>query len=415
MIHDRLIVCIASAWNYDPTSKHHLMRILSRRNKILWVNYHGTRRPGVTRWDLRDSLGAALRVVRGIQRVSPTIWQLTPLVIPGATGSVLGSLHRRLLTEQIERAIRTLDPARRSPIQVWTFAPDVHFLQGVLKEECFAYYCVDDYTKFEGFDSNSMAQLEMPLLRNADIVFATSKTLLEAKKSIRPSAHLIPHGVDYEHFAQAWRKPLAPPDSLDTSKPVFGFFGLIQHWFDAQLIAEVARLRPAYAFVLIGDCKIDPAPLQVPNISLLGRKDYASLPSYCAGFSAGLLPFKRNDMTNCVNPIKLMEYIAAGLPVVGTPIPALQDFGWPVSVAATPHEFAAACDAALTYSAADRARISQAVKDHTWEARAEMVSALVSGASRAIPEPRVHPELVNASMSGRYWQPFEALMAHPAT
>lgn len=432
MIRDRLIICIASSWDYDPTSKHHLMRILSRHNQILWVNYHGTRRPSISRWDLRDSVSAASRVLRGLRRVSKTIWQLTPLVIPGATGRILGSIHRRLLSEQIEQAIGTIDPARKKPLQIWTFAPDVHFLQGSLGEECFAYYCVDDYTKFEGFDAQAMAHLETRLLQQADVVIATSKPLWEAKKQIRHDAHLVPHGVDYDHFSQAWLGNLNTPSDLHriiasplinggqrgvafNIPPIFGFFGLIHHWFDAQLLSEVAKLRPDYSFVLIGDCKIDPTPLQLPNIQLLGRKDYALLPAYCAAYSAGLLPFKRNQMTHCVNPIKLMEYIAAGLPVVGTSIPALQDFGWPVRVADTPKEFALACDNVLACTSADRARISHAVKDHTWEARAETVSALLSRASRPAVQAGPQPQAINTPMGGRYWQPFESFVTHPAS
>ncbi len=436
MIRDRLIVCIASSWDYDPTSKHHLMRILSRENQILWVNYHGTRRPAVTRWDLRDSIFAAMRVARGLRRVSPSISQLTPLVIPGATGPVLGPLHRRLLTEQIDRAIGVLDPARRKPVQVWSFAPDVHFLRGALGEECFVYYCVDDYTKFQGFDSDSITRLETNLLQQSDLVVATSRPLWEAKKRIRQDTELVPHGVDYDHFAVAWREKLSVPTELirlcnsrvashhaqsgprgvaGTARPIFGFFGLIHHWFDAELLAQVARLRPHYSFVLIGDCKVDSSPLTLPNIHLLGRRDYASLPAYCAAFSAGLLPFKRNDMTLCVNPIKFMEYLAAGLPVVGTSIPALHDFGGHVTIANSPEDFAVACDVALQHTPADRPRISESVRDHTWETRVETVSNLVSRAVRCVPRSEFLPQSVNASMSGRYWQPFEGLLRHPAS
>ncbi len=415
MIRDRLIVCIASSWDYDPTSKHHLMRILSRENQILWVNYHGTRRPGVTRWDVRDSISAALRVAKGLRRVSPSISQLTPLVIPGATGPILGRLHQRLLAEQIDRAISVLDPARRKAVQVWTFAPDVHFLRGEFGEECFLYYCVDEYTKFQGFDSVAMTRLETKLFHCSDLVLATSKPLWEAKKKIRADAEFVPHGVDYDHFANAWREPPATPSDLrEIRRPIFGFFGLIQHWFDVQLVAQVAKLRPDYSFVLIGDCKVDPGRLHLPNVHLLGRRDFSTLPAYCAAFSAGLLPFVRNAMTQCINPIKLTEYLAAGLPVVATAIPAAQDFGGPVAIANTAEEFAAACDAALKYTPADRPRISEAVRTHTWEARVETVSELVLRAIRKAPRSEVHPKAVNATVRGGYWQPFERILSHPA-
>lgn len=415
MIRDRLIVCIASSWDYDPTSKHHLMRILSRENQILWVNYHGTRRPSMTRWDVRDSISASLRIARGLCRISESISQFTPLVIPGATGAVLGRVHQRMLIDQIDRAVSVLDPGRQRPIQVWTFAPDVHFLRGALSEERFVYYCVDEYTRFQGFDSEAMTRLETKLLHCSDLVIATSKPLWEAKKELRPDAEFVPHGVDYDHFAAAWRESLAAPVDLQgIRRPIFGFFGLIQHWFDVELLAGVARLRPEYAFVLIGDCKIEPGKLKLPNVHLLGRRDYSLLPAYSAAFSVGLLPFVRNAMTHCINPIKLSEYLAAGLPVVSTSLPASRDFGGAVAIADTAEDFAAACDASLRYTAADRQRISQTVQPHTWEDRVKTVSRLVLESVRRVPRPEMHPQPVNAAVSGGYRKPFERVLSYPA-
>jgi len=416
MIRNRLIVCIASCWDYDPTSKHHLMRILSRENKVLWINYHGTRRPGISRWDARDCISAVLRVAQGLRQVTTGLWQLTPLVIPGTTGPLLGKIHQRLLIEQIDRAKGVLDPQRSMPVQIWTFAPDVHFLGGALGEERFVYYCVDEYTKFQGFDSAVMAELEAKLLRRADVVIATSKPLCEAKRKIRAGVELVPHGVDYEHFASAWRKPLpAPPDMREIPRPIFGFFGLIHHWFDVELLARVASLRPHYSFVLIGDCKIDSGLLSgLPNVHLLGRKDYATLPAYCATFSAGLLPFVRNEMTQCINPIKLTEYLAAGLPVISTAIPAAEEFGGQVAIARTAEEFARYCDAALKYAAADRAKISERVRAHTWEARVETVSQLVSHSVRSAARAEIEPKPVDAPVRSGYGQTLKRLVIHPA-
>ena len=52
MIRDRVIVCLASRWDYDPTSKHQVMRILARENDVVWVNHRGSRRPRATAADL---------------------------------------------------------------------------------------------------------------------------------------------------------------------------------------------------------------------------------------------------------------------------------------------------------------------------------------------------------------------------
>lgn len=381
MIRGRLIVCIASSWDYDPTSKHQIMKVLSRRNDILWINYHGSRRPEMTRSDLRGACATLRRVARGMHRVAPSIVQLTPLVIPGATRPVLRRLHQRMVIAQIRRAIGAVQTGSHKPIQVWSFAPDVPYLVGALDEECFVYYCVDEYTRFEGFNADYIATMENELLERADVVLATSRPLQELKAIKRPDTVLVRHGVDFDHFATAWRSP--PPMPTDLAKvprPIIGFFGLIQHWVDLDLIAAVARMRPLYSFVLIGECKVDASRLRgLDNVLMLGRRAYETLPAYCAAFDAGMMPFALNAMTRHVNPVKMHEYLAAGLPVISTRLPEAEAFGGSVTVVDSAGEFAHACDRAVdaaTHSA--RALISRAVEGHTWESKVEHLSDLIA-------------------------------------
>lgn len=380
MVKDRLIVCVASSWDYDPTSKHHLMKRLARHNRVLWVNYHGTRRPAMNSHDFRGALNVLKRIGRGVQPISPTMWQMTPFVIPAARNAALRGVHEWLVTRQIVRAARLIQQRENQPIQVWSFAPDVPFLAGKLGEECFVYYCVDDYTRFECHDPALMIAQETRLLQTADVVVATSEPLLKEKRKIRSDALLIRHGVDFEHFARAWRDPPPIPDDLARiPSPRFGFFGLIQHWIDRELLAEVARLRSNYSFVLIGEAKSDVSMFDgIGNVRLLGRRAYEHLPAYCAQFAAGLLPFARNEMTACINPIKLPEYLAAGLPVVSTDLPEARRFAGAVRFGSTPHEFAEACDLALKDRATTRPiDISHRVEHESWESRLDELAAIM--------------------------------------
>ena len=105
MIKGRTIVSLANSWDYDPTSKHQIMKILSRHNEIVWVDYHGTRRPGMNLADLKASCSALRRFARGIRRVAPSIVRVTPLVIPGCMRTRLSRLHQRILIAQICRAM----------------------------------------------------------------------------------------------------------------------------------------------------------------------------------------------------------------------------------------------------------------------------------------------------------------------
>ena len=380
MIADRVIVCLASAWDYDPTSKHHVMRILSRRNRIVWVNYHGSRKPAASTSDFGASLSRLRQVAHGVRRINDSMVQVTPLVIPGATTAPALWLHRHLLTRQIRRAIRAVSGDQRLPVQVWTFAPDVPYLVGAFDEECFVYYCVDEYSSFAGFDRTSIVRAEAELLDKADVVITTSQALFETKRRRRPDAELVRHGVAFDQFATAWRDDPPPPQDIRAiAKPIFGFFGLIHHWIDLDLIATVARSRPKYQFVLIGEAKVDVRALEaLPNVHLLGRRDHRALPAYCRAFSGGLLPFTRTEMTFSVNPIKMWEYLAAGLPIVSTSLPEVRRQGWPVRIADSADVFSAACDEIVAEeSTLDRPAIAETVAHLDWENKVEALCRIV--------------------------------------
>lgn len=380
MIQDRIIVCVANSWDYDPTCKHHIMKVLSRHNDIVWINYHGTRRPRADLSDLRSACSTLRRFIQGVRPVGPTFVQLTPLCIPGATNTVLAWLHDRMLITQIRRAVRSLAGSARKSLQIWAFAPDVACLAGQFEEECFVYYCADEFSKFEGVCAERITAAENRMLKRADVVITTSESLLRAKRVHRPDAILARHGVDYDHFASAWRLNLSvPPDIASIPNPIFGFFGLIHHWIDVALIAEVARLRPGYSFVLIGECKVDVSRLRVqPNVHLLGRRPFAELPAYCSTFVAGMLPFVRSDLTVHVNPIKMYEYLAAGLPIISTPMPEALRFRGPVRFADTPQGFAERCDEVLSGDGTrTRAMISRTVEKESWLSKVEWLSDVV--------------------------------------
>ena len=424
MISGRIIVCVASSWDYDPTSKHHVMSVLSRCNDVVWVNYHGTRRPSLTRADLRTGCSVVGRFLKGVRRATPSIIQVTPLVIPGVTKPFLRAMHKRMLVAQVKRAVRSIQVSRRKPLQVWSFAPDVPYLVGEFGEECFLYYCVDEHSQFKGFNAAAVTAAENELIDRADIVVTTSQTLLQRKQTRRPDAVLVRHGVDYDRFAQAWRSPPARPHDLaPISGPILGFFGLIDFWVDVSLIAQVAKLRPGYSFVLIGDCKSDVSRLRrLPNVHLLGRRSNEYLPAYCTAFSAGLLPFVRTAMTRNVNPIKMYEYLAAGLPIVSTPLPEAARYLGPIAIAETPEKFAQACDLAIATLTLDKRKaISRTVAGESWESRVDLISQIITDRlwprvrDTSIPVNRVFPSTaLTAPRTGLPFQDDENRRRAPA-
>lgn len=383
MIRNRTIICIASDWAADPTSKHHVMKVLARQNTILWVNYHGTRRPRATVADVQSAGEVTLRALRGPKRITDAMVQFTPLVLPGAHDGVLGTINRKVVVAQVRRVLRKLHANDRRPVQLWTFAPDVAFLAGRFDEERLVYYCVDEYREFEGYDARAIEAAERRLLRQADIVLTTSDALQVAKSALHSNVHLVRHGVDADHFGAALDPDTRiPSDVLGLTGPVVGFFGLIHHWIDVELIAGVARRLPGLQFVLIGPIRTDVKMLRpLPNVHLLGHRPYEQLPAYCAAFDLAILPFRRTELTRNVNPVKLREYLAAGLAVVSTPLPEAQRYEPDVTIADEPAAFADACLAAARRCSREDAILrTRRVTDTTWERVVEAVCPLVMNA-----------------------------------
>jgi glycosyltransferase involved in cell wall biosynthesis len=378
VIRGRNIICIASDWHIDPTSKHQVMKRLAKHNHIIWVNYHGSRRPTASVHDARAVVGRMARCLARPERVASNIQVITPVVLPLPGSKPAAALNRILLVRQIRRVLTVLPPA---PVQVWTFAPDVSFLAGAFAEERLVYYCVDEFSEFDGYDRRTTLTLERDLIARASVVVTTSRRLHESKKCLHPNIHLVPHGVDHVHFARATDPDtLIPDDIRNIPRPIIGFYGLIQHWVDMDLTATIARRRPSWSFVWIGKAIRDVSACRnLPNVHFLGRRPYETLPGYCKAFDVGIIPFEINELTLNVNPIKLREYLSAGLPVVSTPLPEVRPYEHLIHVANGPDTFEAAIESALAETnPASVARRQSAMADETWSAKVERLSDIVS-------------------------------------
>ncbi|MEZ4456889.1 MAG: glycosyltransferase [Gemmatimonadales bacterium] len=150
-----------------------------------------------------------------------------------------------------------------------------------------------------------------------------------------------------EHFASSALAELPRPADLPADdRPILGFFGLLQSWVDLPLLRRLAERFPECHVVVIGRSMVDLGDLQgLPNLHLLGQKAYRDLPAYCRAFDVGLIPFVLNELTDAVNPIKLREYLSAGLPVVSTAMPEVVALGEVpgLAVVRTHDEFIEAC------------------------------------------------------------------------
>jgi glycosyltransferase involved in cell wall biosynthesis len=370
----KTILCFAGGYDAPPTSKHYVMHILAVRNMVLWINYHASRVPTASSSDLLYMAKKLQQVIEGLKRPRKNLYVLTPLIIPLPRSPLALRLNRLLLIAQIRMA---LGKVRNCPTQIWSFTPDIAYALGHFSEEKVVYYCVDDHASFSGYNKAQVLHDEEELCRHADLVVTTSMALQEAKAPWNTNTILVPHGVDYNHFSSAVHEDLpCPADMVAIPRPRLGFFGLIRDWVDVELLGQVAIKRTEWYFVMIGDAdsSVDLGKYRsIPNMHFLGRKSYKELPTYCRYFDVGLIPFKVNELTRAVNPIKLREYLAAGLPVISTPMPEVKLYEHLIEIISSSAEFESAVEKCLTAAESDRAARLDAMSRETWPQKVEQI------------------------------------------
>jgi glycosyltransferase involved in cell wall biosynthesis len=376
----RDIVCIGTAdWVTElPINQHQLMRRLAVHNRVLFVESLGLRRPQLASRDLRRIGRRLVRGLRGARRVDP-LDVLSPLVLPLHGSAALRSLNRRLLRFQVRWAARRLGMER--PI-LWAYAPQAEALLDVLDPELVVYHCVDDVASQKGVDADSFRAAERRFAGRADLVLASAPALAERMRQLSGNVLYAPNVADTDLFATALEAGPVDPlvDALPRPRLIFQG-AIVATKLDVALLAELAALRPAWSVVLVGprgagDPGGDLSPLeQTANIHFAGPRGEADLPAVLRGADAGLIPYAINDLTRSVFPMKVYEYLAAGLPVFSTPLPALEDV---VEVDASPGatEMVAAIEQELGRdSPARRGERSRAASAHSWGARIEEIAA----------------------------------------
>ncbi len=383
------IICFAKEWTEDPTSNNHVMQLLARNNRVVWLNSIAMRQPDFTSGrDLGKILRKLGRFVRGPQLVAANLWVVTPIVLPFPHNRLAVAINRWILRTTVGLLRRRLGMRE---FQLWTFLPTAVEYVGKLGESMVVYYCIDEWSNFPRLDGPKMVALERALLEKADVCFATAHTLFEAKRLRNANTVLALHGVDHDHFAKALAADTAVAgDIAGLPRPIIGFFGGIHEWIDLELIAAIARAHPQWSVVLIGKASVDVSALRsLPNVHLPGRRPYERLPEYCKGFDVAIIPFVVNDLTRHVNPIKLREYLSAGLPVVSTALPEVEFYEGLVYVARNHKEFIGKIEQAVSEdSRARRQQRSETMRGETWDNRVAEIGEQLMRVKAAKARPR---------------------------
>ncbi|HEY8197291.1 MAG TPA: glycosyltransferase [Gemmatimonadales bacterium] len=357
-------------WNFVYQRPQHLLSRLAARHPVVFVEEPELDLDGPPRWE-RNTPHPNLIVYR----------PRTPIRAAGFHADQLS-----VLTPLITELAAELGDIN---VLAWLYTPMALPLLTALDPDAVVYDCMDELSLFLGAPPELLSY-ESALLERADVMFTGGPSLFRAKQSRHPNVHCFSSSVDAAHFRLTGRKgqPVSEAeDQAELPHPRLGFYGVIDERLDLEIVDRVAEAKPDWQIVLVGPVvKIDPERLpRRPNIHYFGQRTYEELPRYLAGWDICLLPFARNDATRFISPTKTLEYMAAELPIVSTPITDVAEpYGLIVYLGSTPDEFLAACEAALASSPTERAsraaQMRNVLAGTSWDVTVDVMDKLLNQA-----------------------------------
>jgi Glycosyltransferase len=378
-----IIALVPDDWGGIVTLRHQVLQRLAQYYKVVWVE------PALN-W--REFLKPS-----GPRFLAPDRWfEPSPSLEVLATGCLHPNFYRpgwlsvATLRSRLASARRRLlgRGATRIALYIWRdqFAGA---LDAVAHD--FSCYHIDDEYSFS--DKNlPNSPREVSLLQRVDQVIVHSPALFGKKGGINSNTSLIPNGVDFPLFST--RQP-EPADIASIPHPRVGYAGVIKRQLDLDLLLRLAHERPQWSFVLVGpvtnvrgkEGQME-ALRQSPNVHFLGGKPVQDLAGYVQHFDVGLMCYEVNDYTRYIYPLKLHEYLAAGLPTISSSIDVLRGFEHVVKIARSDAEWLAAIEAGLAEGGRDGGaiRTRQAVaRANDWDVLVEQIARLFEPEAKLAP------------------------------
>lgn len=365
-----LIVFSHLRWNFVYQRPQHLMSRLAHLYPVIFVEEPV--------FDAGEPSLERIPAAPGVEVLRPH----TPVRSPGFAGDQIPVLRR--LLETILPA-----PEARPPLYAWAYTPLALPLIESLQPSRVIYDCMDALTHFKGAPPE-LAIRERALMARADLVFCGGMSLYRARRKQHANIHCFPSSVDADHFASRPGRYSGADPQAHIPRPRIGYCGVIDERIDLELIARSAQARPDWQFVLVGPVvKIDPSDVPaLPNVHALGQQSYDVLPRYMAGWDVAVMPFALNEATRFISPTKTLEYLAAGRPVVSTPVAdVVSSYDGVVEIVRDADTFIAACERLLDEPHEDRtarlAAMRRCVAGTSWDktatAMATLIDALATG------------------------------------
>jgi len=334
-------------WRATWSTPQQLATRLAPRNRVLYVDVP---RSFLYRFRPKDPQGAGQWDGPRVQEVRENLFVFHPphvflpvgrLPFPVARATL--TLNGRVLGALVRRQMARL--GMRRPI-LWNFSPLHGKAIRAIPRRVTIYDVCDEWANYVPYPSGKRVILwtDRELCAEADLVFVGTENGKALREGINPELHVVHHGADYEHFARATDpRTVVPADIAGLPRPVIGAVGVIDpERFDAGLLLYLAEQRPSWSFVIVGPARagMDLRPLRTrANIHLLGNRAIEALPACLKGMDVTLIPYKVNEATRNIYPLKLQEYLAAGKPVVSAALPSVCAYDHVVQTATSHHDF----------------------------------------------------------------------------
>jgi glycosyltransferase involved in cell wall biosynthesis len=362
------------------TNKQHTAKHLAQMGyTVLYVETVGLRAPKLSSGRDLGRLWRRLKLgLKGPRKVENGIWVLAPLVIPiKHHWPLVRCLNKQLLALFIQLFMKKNSFSK--PI-IWTYHPYILGAIQNIRHGKVVFHCVDDLSAVPGVDIQAYKSEEKRLLKQCDVVFTTSEALTVQCAKYNDNVHFLPNVVDYEHFSNARSIDVLPSDLSSIPEPRIGYIGVLSDFkVDFDLIYAVAKEKKEWHWVLIGEEREGQSSDKVrelrllPNVHFLGYKPYEQLPGYLSGISVATLPTLINDYTTSMFPMKYFEYLAAGVPVVSTPLDFTRRYISGIKVAANQACFIDALDAQIAYGTITENDSRNFVGENTWVGRLKIM------------------------------------------
>ena len=330
----RDVVIISSLeWGFLWQGHHEIAtRLSAEGHRVLYIENLGIRAPRLTDTKrVLHRLASAFRsfVRGGVNQIGERLWVCSALVLPPFGSRWQSIVNQRIFLRRIRRSAKRLgftDPV------IWTFLPTdtaLHLLRQLKSPRSITiYYCIADFDELVP-DPQKLAASERALVQEVDLVFTQSKRLATKLRVEHAPSRIMPFGVNLDRFRlRVGERP--------TRKPVIGYVGGLHRHVATDVLKNMIRQRPEWAWTLVGPEQTPMGDLKgFSNVRLLGHRSHAELPALIADFDVGIVPYVHNDYTQTVVPTKINEYLAVGVPVVATDLPEVIALKAPVSAVIT--------------------------------------------------------------------------------